>query len=267
MSRFTVITSLWVLLTIAAVIGLEGVYLMVALTMLISVYTAILTLGVSQMRLNLFCQAVVTIPPGSNRVALTFDDGPDGNVTGPLLDALRDMNVQAMFFCVGCKVEKYPDLARRIIAEGHSIGNHSFRHARGTNFLFGRALRKEIADTQAIIEKTTGIRPKYFRPPMGLTNPHLAAVLKAENLTLTGWDIRSFDLGSAKAQDVVRRVLSMLSDGSIVLLHDGSTKKDRAIEITTSIIHAAREQGFSFQRLDLAFTDADPRKSRSAGDY
>ena len=102
----------------------------------------------------------------SQHIALTFDDGPNPRTTPIILEELRKRKIKATFFLVGEKVEKHPELAKRIVEEGHDIGNHSYTHINLAN-LDKQGVKKEIEFTQGIIKKTTGKRPVLFRPPYG----------------------------------------------------------------------------------------------------
>ena len=99
-------------------------------------------------------------------MALTFDDGPAERFTAQVLDILREQQVPATFFVCGENVEEHPDLLRRIVAEGHEIGNHTYSHL-FVYFKSRRRIAEEIDRTQAIIEKVVGFRPSLFRPPYG----------------------------------------------------------------------------------------------------
>ena len=107
--------------------------------------------------------------PSSNKVAFTFDDGPESRFTPKLLDLLKKYNIRATFFVLGSKAEKNPGLIRRMNQEGHLIGLHNYMHLANW-FMTPWTIRRELVRSASIIEQITGVRPIYYRPPWGLLN-------------------------------------------------------------------------------------------------
>jgi peptidoglycan-N-acetylglucosamine deacetylase len=164
----------------------------------------------------------------SRTIALTIDDGPDPEVTPRTLALLEEHSTRATFFCIGERVAQHPELARRIVQHGHTIGNHSHRHLRRFSLLGPAALRREIARAQEAIASATGVVPQFFRAPAGLRNPFLEPVLARANLRLVSWTRRGFDTVSADAARVLGRLTRNLSPGDILLLHDGHAARTTA---------------------------------------
>ncbi len=215
-----------------------------------ALYLTLVGLGVAFIKMNFFTRAVCRGPQGRRSVALTFDDGPDPENTPELLAVLDRYGVKAAFFCIGEKVRQYPETVRQLAAQGHLVGNHTYRHAWWTNFLWGRRLAREIQEAQEVIKEVSGPAPRYFRPPMGLTNPHLARALKPASLTLIGWDVRGLDHQARAAAPVIHRILRKTRDGSIIVLHDGGARPGIITATLSRIIPELRRRGFVFQRLD-----------------
>lgn len=157
----------------------------------------------------------------SHAVALTFDDGPDPEVTPKILDMLRGHKARATFFVIGRHVEQYPELARRIVAEGHELGNHTHTHPRLFNLKLTRGMESEIEHAAAIIQHVTGVRPALFRPPIGLKNPHLAIVSRRLRLRVVMWSLHARDTLFKNPRRISQRVLKHVRPGDIVDLHDG----------------------------------------------
>ena len=179
----------------------------------------------------------------TSAVALTFDDGP-GPDTEAILDALGEHNLRAAFFVVGRQVERHPSIARRIVAEGHEIGNHSLSHP---NFLSQSSsqTRDELTRTQRIIEDVTGVRPSLARPPYGMKTPSYFAVARTLGLRVIQWSVAGFDWKPLTAERIASHVLRGAAPGAIVLLHDADSagKRDRrattgAIPIIVDGVHA-----------------------------
>jgi peptidoglycan/xylan/chitin deacetylase (PgdA/CDA1 family) len=213
------------------------------------VYLIVCGFGMANIRMQFYVPAICRGGTGKMRVALTFDDGPDPEATPKLLDLLGRENIAATFFCVGKNVEAYPQIAARIAAEGHLIENHTYRHPWWISCIWGKRLTAEMVRTQAAIQKAAGVTPTYMRSPAGLTNPFFPSMLRRLNLTLVGWDVRTFDtMGTTRR--VIDRISRHTRDGSIILLHDGGSSPERVVEIVSAAIEDLRSRGFGFERLD-----------------
>jgi peptidoglycan-N-acetylglucosamine deacetylase len=214
------------------------------------IYLALVGLGATFSSWNFFGPAVCRGRPGARRVSLTFDDGPDPATTPRLLEILEKHGVQAAFFLIGENAARHRQLTESLAAKGHLVGNHTYRHAWWTNFLWGKRLEREIQAAQQVLTEILGQAPRFFRSPMGLTNPHLFVVLRRAGLRLVGWDVRGLDQRAVTAGPVVRRLLNGCRDGSIILLHDGGSKPRVLADIVNNIIPALRNRGFILVRLD-----------------
>ena len=178
--------------------------------------------------LGFFLPIISRGKPGINGVALSFDDGPSPESTPILLGLLARHRLQATFFVVGEKAANHPELISDILRQGHTIGNHSWKH---DNFLMLRtpkALEEDIHKTQKILKKT-GIQPLIFRPPAGITNPHLKQVLAGENLIAITYSCRAFDRGNRSIGNLAGRILNHLKPGDIIMLHDLPPKQDKLL--------------------------------------
>ncbi|HET7833284.1 MAG TPA: polysaccharide deacetylase family protein [Gallionella sp.] len=156
-----------------------------------------------------------------NEVALTFDDGPDPEITPKVLDLLDQYGAKASFFCIGERVAAYPELAREIIRRGHSVENHTYRHA-NVFALFGPVVaQREIKAAQNDIQTVTGIAPLFFRAPMGFRNPFLIPLVERADLRYASWTRRGYDTVARQPEKVLQRLLRGIAAGDILLLHDG----------------------------------------------
>jgi peptidoglycan/xylan/chitin deacetylase (PgdA/CDA1 family) len=158
-------------------------------------------------------------------VGLTFDDGPDPEVTPAVLDVLDRYGSTASFFCIGRKVEAHPEVAALIIARGHRVENHSYSHPNGFAFRAPAGLDAEIGRAQDAIERATGQCPWYFRAPVGIRNPWLDRCLARAGLSLVSWSRRGFDTLRRDPAGVARRLSRRVRPGDILLLHDGSSAR------------------------------------------
>jgi peptidoglycan/xylan/chitin deacetylase (PgdA/CDA1 family) len=156
-------------------------------------------------------------------VALTFDDGPDSEITPRVLDLLDRHQAKASFFCVGEKAAAHPEVVREIVRRGHSVENHSMRHSGFFGFLGLGGLRAELQQAQDAIASAAGRAPVFFRSPMGIRNPFLDPVIARLGLTYVTWTRRGFDTVARRPQAVLQRLLRGLAAGDILLLHDRRT--------------------------------------------
>jgi len=165
---------------------------------------------------------------GSTAVALTFDDGPDPNLTPRILDLLKANGVRATFCLVGKQVKLYPDLVRRIAAEGHTLCDHTYSHRTDLGKQSTAIMTQELLDTLNLIHAAAPEAPvQYFRAPGGNFTPALVAV--AHSLGLTSiywavdprdWDDKQFGTGARMVNHVIDVVESKTGPGAIVLSHD-----------------------------------------------
>lgn len=158
-------------------------------------------------------------------VALTFDDGPDPDVTPRVLDLLDRHGARATFFCIGERVRAHPEIAAEIARRGHRVENHTQTHPHLFACYPAPALRREILDAQETILRASGHAPRLFRAPAGLRNPLLDWVLFRAGLRLVSWTRRGFDALENDPRRIARRLLAGLAPGDVLLLHDGSASR------------------------------------------
>jgi peptidoglycan/xylan/chitin deacetylase (PgdA/CDA1 family) len=163
-------------------------------------------------------QRVLTTKP---LVAITIDDGPDPGSTPALLQVLKARGHLATFFVIGDRAEKHPELLRQIAAEGHAIENHSLRHSYATPFARVSRLAQELRRTSAIIEAATGRGARWFRPPVGLLSPRVAAAARAADLELVGWSATARDgVDFTSPERSLSRLCKGLASGAVLVIHD-----------------------------------------------
>lgn len=193
--------------------------------------------------LSAFCKKQTT----EKVVALTFDDGPDKTQTPKVLEVLKKHQVTASFFCIGNRIEGNEELLRRIVAEGHLIGNHSYSHTGCFPLYTFSKMKKDMQACQSALEEVISQPVRWFRPPFGVTNPTIAKAVRTLGYTVAGWNIRTLDTQKPKTETVLRRIHRKLKPGSIILLHDRMPESDRLLE---QILYLIREQGYTVVRLD-----------------
>ena len=207
--------------------------------------TAAWIYGAARIGSGVFIKAQCHTKSGSG-ILLTFDDGPDPQTTPKVLDTLDKHGAKAIFFVIGEKAESHPDLVREIIRRGHIVGNHTMRHSHYANFLGRRHLESEIRPADAAIEHACGIRPRLFRPPLGISTHFMATALRHTGHSAVGWSIRSFDTRNEPRQRVLQRILRQLRPGAIVLLHD---RMVGAEWLADEVLKAMEERGWEAERI------------------
>lgn len=164
-----------------------------------------------------------------NGVAITFDDGPDPQTTPLLLDLLAKYDARATFFVTGEKAEKYPELMKNILTNGHSIGNHTYSHDNFIMLKSMRRMRNEIEMAQDIFKKQ-GFIPLVFRPPVGITNPKLNKILDINSLYCVNYSRRAFDAGNRRIKNLSKKILKHINPNDIIMLHDTLPKKENELK-------------------------------------
>ncbi len=158
---------------------------------------------------------------GRAEIALTFDDGPDPEVTPRVLDLLDAHGARASFFCIGAGARANPALVREIVRRGHSVENHTYRHPHHFAALPPSGLRQEIAAAQATLAELAGTPPRFFRAPMGLRSPLLQPILAEQGLCLVSWTRRALDGLRGDPVAAAARLRRGLAAGDVLLQHDG----------------------------------------------
>ncbi|MTJ13995.1 polysaccharide deacetylase family protein [Anabaena sp. UHCC 0187] len=178
-------------------------------------------------------------------IALTIDDGPWPKTTLEMLDILKQNDVKATFFWVGSSLQENPEIAKRVVAEGHAIGNHTWHH--WYRKMDEATAKSEIERTNDLIYKTTGVKTSFFRPPGGYLNNGLAAYAKSQKNSVVMWSVTSADTDPrAKYQVFVKNVLRDAKPGAIVLMHDGGGNRYRTVKALPEIINGLKQQGYRF---------------------
>jgi peptidoglycan/xylan/chitin deacetylase (PgdA/CDA1 family) len=186
-------------------------------------FSAVVILGSFDIALGYFVNSITHKRTKIKEIALTFDDGPT-EFTPQFLNLLKDHQIKATFFCIGKQIEKYPDTFQRIIAEGHTIGNHTLSHSNNTGFLSTSKMTEEIEKCDEIMLKIGDIKTDLYRPPFGVTNPSIAKAIKRTHKKSIGWNVRSLDTVTDNEKKIYKKVTGGLKKGSIILLHDTSEK-------------------------------------------
>lgn len=197
-------------------------------------------------------------PRNGKSIYLTFDDGPIPEVTPWVLDQLRKYDAKASFFCIGDNIRKHPEVFKKVVSEGHAVGNHTFNHLNGWKTPAKEYLLNVEAGQQ-ILEKqlpkntpaaTASLKSRLFRPPYGRIKAGQARQLREQGYTLVMWDVLSMDYDQKLSPETCfQNVLKNAVNGSIIVFHD-SLKAERNLKIVLpKVLEHFRNLGFTFSSL------------------
>jgi peptidoglycan-N-acetylglucosamine deacetylase len=211
-------------------------------------------------------------------IALTFDDGPNPEVTPQLLELLELYSAKATFFMCGLAASRHPDIVKAVVAAGHSVGGHSWDHRhRLFRGLGPTEWQRQISDTHELLTTLTGGPVRWFRPPRGITDSHTWGTLRRQGVTTVLWSIDGRDCTLRDPAIIATGVLGKLHPSAIVLLHDSnanflfSTNRPRygevgnqqsTVQATDIILRGALDRGLQLVPLDLMPDRLMPKTGR-----
>ncbi|MET9520807.1 glycosyltransferase [Streptomyces coeruleorubidus] len=204
------------------------------------------------------------------RLVLTFDDGPDPVWTPKVLDVLRKHDAHAVFFVTGTMASRYPDLVRRMVAEGHEVGLHTFNHP-DLSYQSKKRIDWELSQNQLAISGAAGIRTSLFRPPYSsfagamdnLSWPVTEYIGRRGYITVVN-NTDSEDWRKPGVEEIIRKATPKGGKGAIVLMHDSGGDRHQTVEALDRMLPDLREQGYEFANLTEAL-DAPSAHSRVTG--
>jgi peptidoglycan-N-acetylglucosamine deacetylase len=195
-------------------------------------------------------------------IAMTFDDGPSAENTPRLLDMLKQRNIKATFFLIGQNVASNPDLVRRILSEGHEIGNHSWTHPQLSR-LSDQKVTAEITKTHDAIKDASGFTPTLLRPPYGaITSRQREWIENQFGLSIILWSVDPFDWKRPGASVITQRILSQARPGAIILSHD---IHKQTVDAMPATLDSLMRKGFKFVTVSQLIALNKPKESLPAG--
>ncbi|MFB8756630.1 polysaccharide deacetylase family protein [Streptomyces nigra] len=183
---------------------------------------------------------------GSRGVNITIDDGPDPNWTPQVLDVLREHGVKATFCMVGTQAEAYPDLVKRVVAEGHRLCDHSVSHDTAMDKNSQRYQSRQILDAERMItEASGGVRPMYYRAPGGAFTPYSRKLAASRGMRPLGWNVDTKDFERPGADAIVATVQRELANGPTLLFHDAGGDRSQTVEALRRVLPWLAAQGYT----------------------
>lgn len=184
---------------------------------------------------------------GTRDIFITFDDGPDSEYTAPILDLLAEFDAKATFFLLGKRIEKEPELARKLVEQGHVVGNHSYSHLNVRTRPRSRIV-EEIEQTEALLKALDGKERHLFRPPAGRLSFKLLLATLQRKVPIAYWSLDSLDSEDGGSEKIVQRMKRMAPrGGEIILFHDDNAA---TLEALGQLLPYWQSQGFSFVALE-----------------
>jgi len=214
---------------------------------LLFIYSLVLFYGCYFVHSNFFLPVICSAATAKKEMALSFDDGPAVAYTPEILTILREEKVKAAFFCIGSRIAGNEKIFRQIHEEGHVIGNHSYSHHFWFDMFSSKKMLADLKMMEDVMEKTTGLQPRLFRPPYGVTNPNLRKAIIKGRYTPIGWSVRSLDTVIEDEQKLLKKINDSIKPGAVTLFHDTSKT---TLAILPLFLRQVKESGYEIVRLD-----------------
>lgn len=227
---------------ILSILLIQVILFILPILLILFLFYASYSIG-SGIYLKAFCRAKTS----QKVIALSFDDGHHPRITPKVLDVLAKHDIKAIFFLIGEMAEKYPEIVKRIINEGHLIGNHSYTHNGKFPILRKSRMESDLKKCESVLTQITNQEIKYFRPPYGVTNPTIGLVARKLGYKTIGWSIRSLDTKKESRTNVLMRIKRLAHPGGIILMHDN---REECNQLTEKVINHLSVQGYKFIRVD-----------------
>ncbi|MGA8150169.1 MAG: polysaccharide deacetylase family protein [Terriglobales bacterium] len=203
-------------------------------------------------------------PPGSKKIAITYDDGPNDPYSLRLLEILTKHRVHATFFLIGRYVKQRPDIAREVAGAGHVVGNHTFNHP---NLALASAAqtRSELQQCAQALTDAVGEHSRLFRPPFGGRRPVTLRIARGLGLEPVMWSVTGWDWKGKPSEYIERKVHKQMRGGDVILLHDGShaafgADRSQTLIATDHLIAQYRAEGYEFVTIPEMMAEAVPRR-------
>lgn len=183
-----------------------------------------------------------------NAVSLTFDDGPDSNITPKILDVLKENEVHGNFFCIGTSAQNHSSIVKREFEEGNLVLNHSYSHADFTNKSTD-FIQNELTKADNILYNIIGKKPLLFRPPYGIVSNNVINIAKNNDEKIIIWSTDTLDWSQKDKYNITKNVLDNVRPGEIILMHCNEDKL-ATLEALPMIINGLKGKGYSIVTLD-----------------
>lgn len=199
---------------------------------------------------KLFPGFVWDVPNKEKMVYLTFDDGPTPQVTEWVLDLLARHDIKATFFCIGNNIDKHPHIFKQVIAQGHTIGNHTYNHLNGWKTDYNTYIQNIDDCEKSIAAHSYQGKATSFRPPYGKIKTAQAKAVRSKGYKIIMWDVLSADFDtSITPERCLKNVIDNTRQGSVIIFHDSIKAYSNLEYALPKAIEYLKEKGFKFGKL------------------
>lgn len=199
---------------------------------------------------NYYIKTLCKVETDKKEIAITFDDGPDKNITPALLEVLNKHKAKAAFFCIGRKIEGNEAVLKKIDSEGHVIGNHSFSHSNFFDFFTAGKMKREFEQSDKLVFDAISKQMNFYRPPYGITTPAMKKAVNEKQYETIGWSVRSMDSMQRNEQKLMNKLTKQLKPGAVFLFHDTWAG---VVPLIDKFLTEANAQGYKVVRPDELF--------------
>lgn len=198
---------------------------------------------------KIFSNYIWDVSNTDKKVYLTFDDGPIPEVTEWVLSELKKHNAKATFFCIGDNVKKHPEVLKKVFADGHSVGNHTFNHLNGWKTATEDYIENSIL-CEKVLDDFDSKSKKLFRPPYGKIKPSQSKILRKLGYKIIMWDVISYDFDTTISKEqCLENVLKNVKTGSIIVFHDSKKAFANLEYVLPRTLQFLKEKGFICEKL------------------
>jgi peptidoglycan-N-acetylglucosamine deacetylase len=242
-------TNIFFIALLAILIGVHVKYGLpvYAYCLLLIAYSLIVFWGCYFVGSNFFIKIICKGETDKKEIAISFDDGPAENYTAQILEILKTEEVKATFFCIGNRIAGNEVVLKQIHTDGHIIGNHSYSHHFWFDMYPAKKMQDDLRQMDTEMERVTGLKPKLFRPPYGVTNPNLAKAIKNGGYTPVGWSVRSMDTVINDGKKLLDKISAGINPGAVFIFHDTSKT---TLDILPQFIKEVKNKGYNIIPLD-----------------
>lgn len=214
------------------------------------IFIGVVGIGAANIRYQFFVSSIFK-SKNSKELLLTFDDGPHPEKTPIVLSILKKHNIKAVFFVIGNRIAGNENILAQIHAEGHVLANHSYSHSYMFDLFSTKKVKQELLKTSELIKEIVGLKPRWFRPPFGVTNPNIARAVKALGLHVIAWNIRTKDTVAQDKSSFLTKVLNDANKGGAILLHDD---RSFTIDVLDELVSSLISEKYSFPEPEQFFS-------------